>query len=120
MEEDAKNFGAILHWGQRNGWGMKEIENRYSPNAPFGPLFKWRNALSVLSDHGRYAAFSTQFTKLKGLEITTPIIQSFAAVPTEGCSDEKTTVTWEARSNPPETQAFLVKTMADGTTSRIR
>ena len=35
LEEGAKNFGAILHWGQRNGWGMKEIENRYDPTCAF-------------------------------------------------------------------------------------
>jgi hypothetical protein len=118
LEEDAKQFDVVLHWGQRNGWPMREIEKRFGSTAPTAPLYKWRKALSDLSEHGRYAAFSTDFSKHKGLEVTTPIVETFSVSPTEGCPGELATITWDAISNPPETQAFLVQTPAVGTPTR--
>jgi hypothetical protein len=121
LEEDAKKFGALfLHWGQRNNWPMREIEKRYGSTAPLSPMFKWRSALSGLTDHGRYAAFSTEFSKHKGLEITTPVIKSFGVVPTEGCAGKPAMVTWEAASNPRETEAFLIQTPAAGPVVRTQ
>jgi hypothetical protein len=114
VEEDAVKFGAILHWGQRNNWTMKSVEIAYGATGPSGSLFKWRKALSELTDHGRYDVFSTVFSKQTGLEITEPIIKSFSAAPTEFCAADKTTVSWDALSNPPETKAFLVVTPEDG------
>jgi hypothetical protein len=119
LEEDAKNFPIVLHWGQRNDWPMRQIEQRFSPVAPSGSLFKWRSALADLSDHGRYTAFSTAFSKRKGLEVTTPLIKSFSVRPTEGCAGEPATVTWDALSNPPETEALLVQVAASGAEVRI-
>ncbi|MFF1657755.1 hypothetical protein [Streptomyces sp. NPDC058255] len=116
VEQDAVDFGAILHWGQRNNWTMDNVETSYSPNPPYGALFKWRAALSELTDHGRYDIFSTRFSKQMGLEITDPIIPvgGFLVVPTYGCVDEQTTVTWEAIRNPPETRASLIVTPRQG------
>jgi hypothetical protein len=108
VEEDAVKFGATLHWGQRNNWSMRNVEDAYNPFGPTGSLFKWRDALSLLTDHGRHAVFSTDYSKRVGLEITDPIIDSFTASPTEGCPQELTTLTWDAIRNPPETKAFLL------------
>jgi hypothetical protein len=120
LEEDAKSFDVVLHWGQRNGWSMKEIEKWYSPLAPSGRLFLWRKTLSDLSEHGRWAAFSTAFSAYKGLEVTDPIIGKFSAKPSEGCADDKTRVSWDAVANPPETNAFLVHAHEnDGSSIRI-
>jgi hypothetical protein len=119
VEADAMKFGAILHWGQRNNWMMKNVEDAYNPLGPSGSLFKWRDVLSLLTDHGRHAVFSTDFSKQMGLEITDPIIDSFSAAPTEGCPQENTTVTWDAIRNPPETQAFLVVRPQQGGETRI-
>jgi len=111
VEADAVDFGAAVHWGQRNNWSMKNVDQIHIPNGPLGPLFRWRAALSELTDHGRCAAFSTAFStafsKQMGLEITDPIIGSFSIAPTEGCAGEQTTATWDAIRNPPETRAFL-------------
>jgi hypothetical protein len=119
VEQDAGTFGAALHWGQRNNWSMKRVEAVHYPVGPLGDLFKWRAALSELTEHGRYAVFSTAFSKQMGLEITTPIIGSFSAAPTDGCANDLTTVTWEAVSNPPETRAFLVQTPTRGNPTRL-
>jgi hypothetical protein len=118
VEADAVTFGAALHWGQRNNWQMKDVEAIYGPVGPSGSLFKWRAALSDLTEHGRYDAFSTAFSKRTGLEITDPIIDSFSVVPTDGCAGDTALVTWDAIRNPPETQAFLVVTPQNGIASR--
>ena len=86
---------------------MRDTEEHFG-GAAGSPLHGWREVLSELSDHGRHAAFSTPFTKLKGLEITTPIIQSFSVTPMTACAGTPVAVVWEATANPPETQAFLV------------
>src|SRR5262249_13677343 len=69
VEADAVEFKAALHWGQRNNWLMRDAENVHSPFGPWGDLFRWRDALSQLTDHGRWDAFSTPFSKQVGLEI---------------------------------------------------
>jgi len=119
IEADAISFGAALHWGQRNNWMQKEVEAVHFATGPNGDLFKWRDVLSKLTDHGRYDIFSTSYTKQTGLEITGPIIRTFLAIPTNGCADGLTSVAWEAESNPPETRAFLVRTQQGGATERI-
>src|SRR5262249_38057507 len=53
VEADAVTFNAILHWGQRNNWTQKEVERVYNPIGPFGVLYKWRDALSRVTEHGR-------------------------------------------------------------------
>jgi hypothetical protein len=107
IEADAIDYNAILHWGQRNNWQMKHVESIYFPTGPNGQLFKWRDALSRLTEHGRFDVFSTAFSKQVGLEITTPIIEQFSATPTEACAGEPVVVSWEAMRNPPETKASL-------------
>jgi hypothetical protein len=119
VEADAVSFKAALHWGQRNNWDIKDVEGVYGSAGPSGPLFKWRAALSALTEHGRYDAFSTAFSRQTGLEITDPIIGHFSVMPTEGCADDKALVKWDAISNPPETQAFLVETPRIGVPSRL-
>jgi len=119
IEADAVDFRAVLHWGQRNNWSMKDVEGVYVPAGPWGALFKWRAALSELTDHGRYDVFSTDFSKQMGLEITDPIVGSFSVAPTEGCANEQTTIAWEAIRNPPETQAFLVIKPEKGNPTRL-
>ena len=52
IDEEARNRGIMLHWGQRNNYRQAEVEKLLS-------MGKWRDALSVLSEHGRLANFST-------------------------------------------------------------
>lgn len=119
LEEDAKNFNAVLHWGQLNSWPMANVENWFDWKEPSGRLFKWRSALSTLSDHGRLALFSTNFSKHAGLEITKPIIKSFTASPISGCIHDKTTVAWDALSNPPETKATCTHLRENGSSVEL-
>jgi hypothetical protein len=57
------NFGAVLHWGQRNPATKAQIE------AHFGDRLKqWRVALGRITDHGRLNGFSSDFTLRTGLE----------------------------------------------------
>jgi hypothetical protein len=107
VEKEAIKFGAILHWGPRNDWTIKEVEQIYNPNPPWGDLYRWREVLSQLTEHGQYDLFSTAFSKQMGLEITTPIIEVFSVSRTEGCHDDTTTVSWNAIRNPPETKAYI-------------
>jgi hypothetical protein len=113
LEEESRQHDIILHWGQRNKRSMDDIEKHFIPVFN-GHLFKWRDALSQLSEHGRLANFSTAFTKVKGLEITQPRIYSLTASIAEGCSTEVTTVTYDALKNPPETKLTLVQIFEDG------
>lgn len=112
IENESRNRGVILHWGQRNNRLQVDIENQFY-------LGSWRKALSELSEHGRLANFSTEFTQLKGLEITEPRLYGLSASMTEGCSDEMTTVSYDAFKNPPGTQILLVRRFLNGTGSSI-
>jgi hypothetical protein len=114
VEADAVDAGLVLHWGQRNNWLQRDVEKVYGP----GSLYKWRDALSQVTDHGRYPAFSTVFSKRVGLEITKPIVGTFSVQPTEACADETVRVEWDCISNPPETQAVLVITPESGSPTR--
>jgi hypothetical protein len=119
VETDAVAANAVLHWGQRNNWTQKEVEKVHNPVGPFGDLYKWRDALSYFTEHGRYPVFSTDFSRRVGLEITTPIVQAFSVQPTDGCANEQAIIEWEAISNPPETQAYLVVTPQGGSSTRF-
>ena len=46
VEADAIETNAIIHWGQRNNWHMKQVESLYDPSPPMGLLYRWREALS--------------------------------------------------------------------------
>ena len=120
IEKDAINWGAVIHWGQRNNWSWKDVEKVYDPSGPSGAMFKWRDALSQVTEHGRYDVFSTDFSKQMALEITTPIIETFSAIPTDACAGDQVTIKWEAIKNPPETEAILINTPSEGQPVRIR
>lgn len=64
-----RNFGAILHWGQRNESSAKDIEFRFGDrNDPRnGNLGRWREALHRLTGGGD--GFSNAFTRQTGLEV---------------------------------------------------
>jgi hypothetical protein len=65
-----RNFGAILHWGQRNESDVADIELRFGDrNDPKGgDLGRWRQALAMITDGGRLDGFSSTFTRNTGLE----------------------------------------------------
>src|SRR5262249_37305516 len=48
IEEESRNRGIVLHWGQRNNRNQDDIEKKFS-------MVKWRDGLSQLSEHGRLA-----------------------------------------------------------------
>jgi len=66
-----RNFGGILHWGQRNESDVADIEFRFGDrNDPRnGNLGRWREALSTITDRGRLDGFSSEFTRQTGLEV---------------------------------------------------
>jgi hypothetical protein len=113
LEEESRARDIILHWGQRNHRLIKDVEKHFSP-LPGGELYQWRAALSQLSEHGRLANFSTDNTRKKGLEITQPRLYSLTAMPSDGCANETTIVTWDAWKNPPGTTVTLVQVFEDG------
>ena len=65
-----RNFGGILHWGQRNESDAADIEYRFGdPTDPDGgDLGRWRRALAGITDDGRLNGFSSEFTRRTGLE----------------------------------------------------
>lgn len=60
-----KNFGGILHWGQRNESTAGDIAHRFGCD-----LLTWRKALACITDNGRLNGFSSSFTRRVGLEVT--------------------------------------------------
>jgi hypothetical protein len=113
IEQESRNRGIVLHWGQRNNREQKDIENQFST------ITKWRDGLSALSEHGRLANLSTEFTRLKGLEITVPLLYGLTASLSNGCASEMTTVWYDAWKNPPETAVTLVQRFASGVVKSI-
>jgi hypothetical protein len=113
LEQESLARDIILHWGQRNYRLIKDVEKHFSP-LPGGELYQWRDVLSQLSEHGRLANFSTDNTRKRGLEITQPRLYSLTAIPSEGCANETTSVTWDAVKNPPGTVLTLVQSFEDG------
>jgi hypothetical protein len=113
LEEESRQRDIILHWGQRNRRSQKDIEKHFYP-VPGGPLYKWRDVLSQISEHGRLANFSTEFTRYKGLEITQPRLYSLTTSLAEGCSQETTDVHYDAWKNPPGTTLVLLQAFEDG------
>jgi hypothetical protein len=113
LEEESRNYDIALHWGQRNHRNIDDVEKHFSPTVG-GALFEWRDALSQLSEHGRLANFSTDYTRHKGLEITQPRLYALGVLPSEGCALESTSVSWDAFKNPPGTALTLVQVFEDG------
>jgi hypothetical protein len=64
-----RNFGAILHWGQRNESTAADIEFRFGDGTD-SDLALWRDVLARITDGGRLDGFSSAFTRDTGLEIT--------------------------------------------------
>lgn len=58
-----RNYGGILHWGQRNDSNRSDIEHRFGAD-----LQTWRTKLRQLTDDGAADAFSSAFTVQTGLE----------------------------------------------------
>lgn len=115
-ESDAISLGATVHWGQRNNLSMKDVENMYDPNGPNGELFAWRKTLSELTANGRLTAFSTDFTRKRGLEVVQPQVQSFTVLPDFACAGSNTRVFWDAADNPPGTIVDLAIRPTDPST----
>jgi hypothetical protein len=113
IEGESRNRGIVAHWGQRNHREQKDVEMQ------FGSINKWRDALSELSEHGRLANFSTEFTKLKGLEITVPRLYVLTASLSDGCANELTKIAYDGWKNPPETKLALVQRFASGVVKSI-
>lgn len=108
LEQDAINAGATVHWGQRNNLTKADVEQAFDPTGPGGALYRWRNALSTLSQNGSAAIFSTPFTLCRGLEVVQPLVQAFSVQPLRACAGSQVQVDWLANQNPPGTEASLV------------
>lgn len=106
-EQDAIRLGATVHWGQRNNLSMMEVEKMYGSEGPDGALFKWRRTLSRLTSNGQLAAFSTEFTRQRGLEVVQPRVDEFTVSPTYACAGSTAEISWDAMRNPPGTVADL-------------
>ena len=114
LEEESRKRDIILHWGQRNRRSQADLEKVFSPN-PGGPLYRWRDALSRLSEHGRLHNFSTAFSRHKGLEITQPRLYELSSQTlTTGCENDTARIAYDARNNPPETEVSLVQRFEEG------
>jgi hypothetical protein len=113
LEEESRKRNIILHWGQRNHRSQLDVEKVFSP-LPGGPLHRWRNALSDLSEHGRLDNFSTPFSRYKGLEITEPRLYSLTTTLAEGCQHEMITITYDAFNNPTGTTLTMRRRFPDG------
>jgi hypothetical protein len=113
IEDESRNRGIVLHWGQRNHREQKDIETQFTS------LNKWRDELSDLSEHGRLANLSTEFTRLKGLEITVPRLYGLTASLSDGCVNQITRIAYDAWKNPPGTSLTLVQRFASGVVKSI-
>lgn len=67
-----RNYSGILHWGQRNESNRVDIDHRFGDGATpaGGDIGAWREQLAKLTDGGRLDAFSSNFTRQVGLEVT--------------------------------------------------
>jgi hypothetical protein len=113
IEDESRNRGVVLHWGQRNHREQKDVEKQ------FLWINKWRDALSDVSEHGRLANLSTEFTRLKGLEITVPRLYGLRALLSDGCANETTTIHYDGWKNPPGTTLTLVQSFTSGVVKSI-
>jgi len=113
IEDESRNRGVVLHWGQRNHRTQADVEKQFAGTS------KWRGGLSDLSEHGRLANLSTEFTRLKGLEITVPRLYGLTASLSDGCANEMTKIAYDGWKNPPGTTVTLVKRFASGVVKAI-
>jgi hypothetical protein len=105
IEEESRKRGVVAHWGQRNHRIQDDVEKQFS-------LVKWRDALSELSEHGRLANLSTEFTRLKGLEITEPRLYELTASLTEGCASETPRVRELLEAHGKRARADITETVS--------
>ena len=98
------NFKGILHWGQRNASNRAEVQERFGDTFgdQTGPLRKWRNALSMITQNGKLDGFSNAFTRQTGLEIVTPLTGTLTA--TGAGLFQPITIDWDCNQNPPATE----------------
>ncbi len=66
----SNQFGAIMHWGQRNESNRAQIQARFGDpqSDPNCPLARWRKSLSRITNNGQLNGFSSAFTRQTGLE----------------------------------------------------
>lgn len=57
------NFGAVLHWGQRNPATAADTQRNFGDR-----LRRWQLMLQRITDRGRLDGFSSDFTRRAGLE----------------------------------------------------
>jgi hypothetical protein len=115
------NIKGILHWGQENSSTQKDIEFRFgdTPAQPTGPLQQWRSGLARVTENGRHARFSSDFTRTTGLEIVQPLIGSFEVSATAAGPPPTYTFTWDCLANPPETTFALAITSPSGAIQKL-
>ncbi len=99
------NINGLLHWGQRNDYTMADVEHRYAPG---GNLEAWRQALSRITANGRLDGFSSQFTRLTGLEVIQPRIQEFTIDRHTVSTGETITLGWNCLNNPPDSRVSIL------------
>ena len=114
------NFGALLHWGQRNEYTVDEVEARYGDAPDDFPreLGKWRAVLSRLTDNGRLDGFSNDFTRQRGLEVVQPKVRWVKTNYQQAFFGSHIKVEWDATNNPAGTTARLEVQSANGTELR--
>jgi hypothetical protein len=98
------NFQGVLHWGQRHTADRTITERLFGDTVsnPVRNLGRWRQALSRVTENGRFDGFSSAFSRRAGLEVVTPIIWSFSANATR--SGRPIDITWDCVRNPSTTQ----------------
>jgi hypothetical protein len=103
------NIKGILHWGQQNNSTQSEIEFRFgdAPGSATGRLHDWRRVLSQLTDNGRLDGFSSDFTRLTGLEVVQPVIGNFSVSVAPTSADPNCTVAWTCINNPSQSTVSL-------------
>lgn len=111
------NFKGILHWGQRNESMRAHVQERFGDtfSNQSGNLNKWRNQLSIITQHGKLDGFSSAFTRQTGLEIVTPIIGNLSA--SGSAQFQPITIDWDCGQNPPGTDISLNVTSPSGVRS---
>ena len=102
-----RSTGSTVHWGQRNDLNMKQVEAMYDAKAPTGSLYRWREALALITDNGRLSLFTTAFTRDRGLDVVQPRVKDFSVSPSNTCANGPVVIEWRAASNPPGTTASL-------------
>lgn len=125
----ALRLGALVHWGQRQTQTMAQLQASFGdapaaapPTFPVrSPLAQWRRALSLLTDNGARAAFSSSFTRRVGLEVVQPEITDFTLDATIVPPGSAIRFRWDCLRNPPGVRVTItLKRSSDGSTVQVR